>query len=148
MTMLWIGVGATVLGAGASVYGANKQASASKQAAGMNMDMFNTLNAQQQPYMQSGYGALGKLNTLLGINSNPNVSRGTSMQLPAPAQSAWAPTQGGGMDPRMQMGPSQNPPHQWNVPEANMPNLQLRSILALRANHGDRQAQMMLQRLG
>lgn len=140
--------GGALLGAGASYIGSKKQADASKNAAGMNMSMFNTLNAQQQPYIQSGYGAMGKLNTLLGINPGPSARSMPTMPGAAPPQ-AYAPTQGGGVDPRMQLGPSQNqpPPHQWNVPEANMPNLQLRSILSLRAQHGDRQAQMMLQRL-
>lgn len=138
--------GGALLTAGASYAGSKKQAGASKAAAGMNMDMFNTLNGQQQPYIQSGYGAMGKLNTLLGIN--PGAGSRPMPMLPAPQQ-AYAPTQGGGVDPRMQVGPAQTspPPPRWNVPEANMPNLQLRNILNLRAQHGDRQAQYMLQRL-
>jgi hypothetical protein len=149
MTMAWVAVGVGVLGAGASVYGANKQASASKQAAGMNMDMFNTLNGQQQPYIRSGYGAMSKLNTLLGINPGPGGRQMPAMPGAAPSQ-AYAPTPGGGVDPRMQVGPSDQsgqPPPRWNVPEANMPNLQLRNILSMRAAHGDSQARMMLQRL-
>lgn len=153
MTMLWVGVGAAVLGAGASVYGANKQAGAATKASNLNQNQNLLTRSDQMPFMQSGYGAMGKLNTLLGINPNPNIPRmmpGQGMPNPSAGPSqTWAPTQGGGVDPRMQLGPSQNqpPPHQWNVPEANMPNLQLRSILSLRAQHGDRQAQMMLQRL-
>lgn len=141
--------GGAVLGAGASYLGSKKQSDASKQAAGLSMDQFNINNRQQQPFIQSGYGAMSKLNTLLGLSPNPN-----QRQMPQPMQGyqqpqqAYAPTPGGGVDPRMQMGP-QAPPqqHGWNVPEANMPNLQLRSILSLRAQHGDKQAQMMLQRL-
>lgn len=149
MTMAWVAVGVGVLGAGASVYGSNKQAGAAKSAANLSQNQNLLTRSDQMPFMQSGYGAMGKLNTLLGINPNPNAPRmmpGQGMQSPyAGPSSAWAPTQGGGVDPRMQAGPP--PPHQWNVPEANMPNLQLRSILSLRAQHGDRQAQMMLQRL-
>jgi hypothetical protein len=59
---------------------------------------------------------------------------------------AYAPTAGGGVDPRMVNSGGGQPVH-WNVPEANMPNLQLRQILSLRAQNGDRQAQAMLQRI-
>lgn len=165
--MTWVAIavgGAAVIGAGASYAGSQKQASAAKKAAQLNMDQFGITNAQQQPFIQSGYGAMGKLNTLLGINPNPNARASMPMTggtggSPQPVQQAWAPTQGGGVDPRMQMstggtGNTQlndmtgHPPARWNVPEANMPNLQLRNILSLRAQNGDRQAQYMLQRLG
>lgn len=154
--MTWVVVavgGAAVVGAGASYLGSKKQSDASKAAAGLNMDQFRITNAQQQPFIQSGYGATSKLNTLLGINPNPNAPRMSAPPAMAnPSQSvqqAWAPTQGGGVDPRMQLGPSSSDqaPSRWSVPEANMPNLQLRNILALRASHGDQQAQYMLQRL-
>ena len=36
MSMMWVGIGSAVLGAGASLYGANKQAGASKDAANQN----------------------------------------------------------------------------------------------------------------
>lgn len=146
--MTWVAVaigGAAVIGAGASYAGASKQAKASKQAAGMNMDMFNTLNQQQQPFIQSGYGAMSKLNTLLGLSPNANRQM-PSMPGPAPGQ-AWRPTPGGGIEPIMQAGQPSQAPVRWNVPEANMPNLQLRQILSLRAQNGDRQAQAMLQRI-
>lgn len=163
MTMAWVAVGVGVLGAGASVYGANKQASAAKDASKLNQTQNLLTRSDQMPFIQSGYGATSKLNTLLGINPNPNAPRMMSSapmtNSSQPVQQAWAPTQGGGVDPRMQMstggtGNTQlndmtgHPPPRWNVPEANMPNLQLRSILSLRAQHGDRQAQYMLQRLG
>jgi len=134
MTMAWVAVGAAVLGAGASVYGANKQAKGAQKAGQINLDMFNTLNKQQQPYIQSGYGALSKLNTLLGTSPNPN------RQLPVMGQ-AYRPTAGGGVEPIAQNTPASS----WNVPEKNMPNLQLRRVLALRAQNGDRQAQGILQ---
>jgi hypothetical protein len=36
------------------------------------MDQFRLINQQQQPFIQSGYGAMGRLNTLLGINPRPD----------------------------------------------------------------------------
>jgi hypothetical protein len=146
--MLWVGVGTAVLGAGASIYGSNKQAKASKNAAGLNMDQYARSRADQIPFMQSGYGGLSKLNTLLGINPNPNAPR-MSAPLSGPQQSpgsAYAPTPGGGVRPVMQVD-NQPPAHQWNIPEAGMGNLPLARILSLRAQNGDRQAQAMLQRL-
>jgi hypothetical protein len=135
-----------LLGAGASYAGSKKQAGASKAAANLNMDQFAINNAQQQPFIQSGYGAMSKLNTLLGLSPNPN-----QRMLPSPSQGpqqAYAPTPGGGVDQRFtQMPQGQPPPPMWNIPEHNMPNLPLRNILALRARNGDRQAQSMLQRM-
>lgn len=144
--MTWVAVaigGAAVIGAGASYAGASKQAKASKQAGNLNMDMFNTLNRQQQPFIQSGYGAMSKLNTLLGLSPRQQAANAPVMS--APSQ-AWRPTPGGGIEPIMQAGQPSQAPVRWNVPEANMPNLQLRRILSLRAQNGDRQAQAMLQR--
>lgn len=142
--------GGALLTAGASYAGSKKQAGASKAAGQLNLGMFDTLNKQQQPYIQSGYGAMSKLNTLLGINPGAGARPMPTTPGATPPQ-AYAPTQGGGIDPRMQVGPTPDqtgqPPARWNVPEANMPNLQLRNILNLRAQHGDRQAQYMLQRL-
>jgi hypothetical protein len=140
--------GGALLGAGASYAGSKKQSGASKAAAGLNMDQFRINNAQQQPFIQSGYGGLSKLNTLLGINPNPNGPR-MSAPLAGPQQSqgsAYAPTPGGGVRPVMQVD-NQPPAHQWNIPEAGMGNLPLARILSLRAQNGDRQAQAMLQRL-
>jgi hypothetical protein len=56
---------------GASMAGAKKQGDASKNAANLQMQQFDRINAQQQPFIQSGYGAQQRLNTLLGINANP-----------------------------------------------------------------------------
>jgi hypothetical protein len=135
--------------------------------------MCNTLNAQQQPYIQSGYGAMSKLNTLLGLSpraqSNAPVmstpmtagaeaagrgpmgtmfSRMLAQQAASQGQgqgdNAYMPTPGGGVQPIMQNGQA---PIRWNVPEAGMGNLPLRRILAARAQNGDRQAQAMLSRI-
>lgn len=115
------------------------------------MDQFHLLNQQQQPYIQSGYGAMGRLNTLLGLSPNPNQAV------------AQQPT--GGMNQRMYAGgPSGDPNGAWR-PGGGQPiitqapqrmygggqggdpnggNMQLRQILALRAQHGDTQAARML----
>lgn len=138
--------GGALLGAGASYAGSKKQSDASKAAANLNMSQFGINNAQQQPFIQSGYGAMSKLNTLLGLSPNPN-----QRMLPSGPSQAYAPTPGGGVEPRFTQFPqpqeSQPPPPMWNIPEHNMPNLPLRNILALRARNGDRQAQSMLQRM-
>jgi hypothetical protein len=129
--------GASLIGAGASYAGAKKQAKGAEKGAQLNMDMFNTLNRQQQPYIQSGYGAQGRLNTLLGINPNPNYRQ---MSPPGPA---YRPTPGGGVQPIMQVG--QQPDIQ--IPERGMGsgNARLRQLLALRASKGDRSAGQILQ---
>lgn len=143
MTMAWVAAGTAILGAGASIYGSKKQAQGAKNAAGINLDMFNTLNRQQQPFIQGSYGAMGKLNTLLGINPNP------SYRPPAMADnSGYRITPGGGVDQMLQMGP----PRQHDV-FAGGPggdprgggNVRLRQLLSLRAANGDRQAQAILQ---
>lgn len=101
--MSWVLVaigGSAVLGAGASYLGSKKQAQGAEKAGQINMDMFNVLNRQQQPYMQSGYGAMGRLNTLLGLNPNPRA-------VPPPQFSPgqqFMPTPGGGVQPIMQLG--------------------------------------------
>lgn len=82
--MSWVAVavgGAAVIsgimGSNASKSAAETQAGAAQNAAQIGKDEFNTITAQEQPFMQSGYGAQGQLNYLLGIG--PNGSQ------PAPA---------------------------------------------------------------
>lgn len=74
--MTWVAIavgGAAVLGAGASYAGAKKQSGAAKDAANLQMQQFQTINQQQQPFIQGGYGAMSRLNTLLGLNPRPNT---------------------------------------------------------------------------
>ena len=137
--------GGALLGAGASYAGSKKQSDASKRAANISQDQYGFTRVDQVPYMQSGYGAMSKLNTLLGLSPNPNARPMPQMGQQNPG---YAIQPGGGINPIMQAGPEQPQQHQWNVPEAGMGNLPLRRILALRAQHGDTQAQQMLQRLG
>lgn len=75
--MTWVAVaiaGAAVVGAGASVYAANKQSSAIGKAARTQADMFNTINSQEQPFMQAGYGANTRLQELLGTGGDANAA--------------------------------------------------------------------------
>lgn len=73
--MTWIAVavgGGALLGGIASGVGsssaAKTQANASEQAAQIQQNEFNTITQQETPYMQAGYGALGSLDYLLGVN--------------------------------------------------------------------------------
>lgn len=98
------------------------------------MDMFNRLNAQQQPFIRSGYGAMGKLNTLLGIGGRPQAP-----QSPAGPGPAFRPTPQGGVQQIVQgmqggAGPQSSP----------KPNPRLNQILMLRAQNGDTEAARML----
>lgn len=75
--MTWVAVavaGGAVIGAGAGIYGANKQAGAQEQAAHTQADMFNTINSQEQPFMQAGYGATSRLSQLLGTGGDQNAA--------------------------------------------------------------------------
>jgi len=123
--------GSAVIGAGASYLGSKKQADASREAGGLNMDMFNTVNAQQQPFIRSGYGAMGRLNTLLGLNPNPRAS---PPQQFSPGQS-FMPTPGGGVQPIMQLGQQQTPPaHDVHIPRDPRPEqvARMRDLLRMR----------------
>lgn len=95
------------------------------------MDMFRLLNAQQQPFIQSGYGAMGKLNTLLGLGGR----RPAAPMSMAPPNPAYRPTPGGGVQPIAQMGPQASSPKM---------NPRLSQLLQLRAANGDTEAARML----
>lgn len=60
-------LGSAVIGAGAAQSAADTQAGAQQQAAQTQVDMFNKINQQEQPFMQAGYGATTALNQLLGL---------------------------------------------------------------------------------
>jgi len=73
--MSWIAVaigGSALLGyagsrgmASAATQAADLQAQAGERASAQQMQMFNTLNEQQKPYREAGYGALNQINTML-----------------------------------------------------------------------------------
>lgn len=151
--MTWVAVaigGSALIGAGASYAGSKKQAKGAERAGEINLDMFNTLNRQQQPFIQSGYGAMGRLNTLLGLNPNPRA-RQPQMSPPMTAGPAYSPLPGGGVQPIMQVGgdrrmyaggPGGDPYMGRNAGG----NVRLNQLLMMRAMNGDRQAQAMLGR--
>jgi hypothetical protein len=97
--------------------------------------MFDTLNKQQQPYIQSGYGAMSRLNTLLGLGGGSGAPGGGA---PAPGP-AYRPTPSGGIDQRIPSPVPQGPSAQ-GLPQ----NMRLKQILALRAQNGDTEAARML----
>jgi len=83
--MAWVAAaiaGSAVLGYMGSKSAANTQAGAQEQAAATQQQMFNTINAQEQPFMQAGYGATTKLADLLGTSGNKGASGYGSLTQP------------------------------------------------------------------
>lgn len=72
--MSYFVAGAIVLGsvvsAGAASDAASTQAAGQNKAAETQLQMFNTINQQEQPFIQAGYGATNRLNDLLGTSGN------------------------------------------------------------------------------
>ncbi len=70
--MVAVAIGATVLSAGASVYGANKAASAQKksaqQAGDIQKQQYEQTRADLSPYRDVGSNALSRYQSLLGMN--------------------------------------------------------------------------------
>jgi hypothetical protein len=108
------------------------------------MQQFDTLNRQQQPFIQSGYGAMGKLNTLLGIGGRPGGSPmplgGNAALMPRGggpnAGQAYRPRPNGGMQQIVASGPAMAP--------RPVGGSRLSQILMLRAANGDTEAQRVL----
>lgn len=84
-TALLLGAGAGLIGAGmqssAARSAASTQAAASNYAADVQRQMFETLNEQQRPYREAGYGALTRIGELLPGLTKP-VSREEILGLP------------------------------------------------------------------
>lgn len=84
-TALLLGAGAGLLGAGmqssAAKSAAATQAGATQYAADVQRQMFETINEQQKPYREAGYGALTRIGELLPGLTAP-VSREEIMGLP------------------------------------------------------------------
>lgn len=129
----WVAAGAALIGAAASYAGSKKQADAATKGANLQMDQFRTLNAQQQPYIQSGYGAVNKLNTLLGIGGGASGGTGA----PPVTAPAYQPKPNGGVQQIVQ------PAESYGAPQ-DAANLPLKQILAMRAQHGDTEAKRIL----
>ena len=68
--MPWGVVAGAAIGAIGSGFAASEQASGQKAAAATQQHMFDTINAQEQPFMQAGYGATSRLNELLGTGGD------------------------------------------------------------------------------
>jgi hypothetical protein len=85
-----VGVGAVaggVISAEGSKSAANTQANAQESAAAQQMQMFNTIQGQEQPFMQAGQNATTSLQQLLGLTSgNPGggLSNGYLTQTTGP----------------------------------------------------------------
>lgn len=58
-------VASGVIGAAGSESAANTQAAAQQNASNQQMQMFNTINGQEQPFIQAGYGATNTLSGML-----------------------------------------------------------------------------------
>ncbi len=77
--MAWVATaiaGSALLGYLGSRQAANTQAGAQEQAAATQQGMFNTINQQEQPYIQAGYGATDSLQQLLGITPGNGMAGG------------------------------------------------------------------------
>lgn len=155
--MSWVAVAVAAgaaLSAGASYAGSKKQGDASKKASGQQWDMFRLVNEQQQPFIQGGYGAMGKLNTLLGLGgprAQPGggaPSPGGQTPAPGPGNHMYRPTPGGGMEQILGLGADQGQldPRQFDPRQSGpklaqrVPNARLKQLLALRAANGDTEA--------
>ena len=84
-TALLLGAGAGLFGAGmqssAAKSAAQTQANASNYAADVQRQMFETVNEQQKPYREAGYGALTRIGELLPGLTSP-VSKEEILGLP------------------------------------------------------------------
>jgi hypothetical protein len=100
------------------------------------MQQFDTLNRQQQPFIQSGYGAMGKLNTLLGIGGRMGGGApggGAFLPNTPNAGQAYRPRPNGGMQQIV-----------GSAPQGMQGNARLKQILMLRAQNGDTEAARVL----
>lgn len=99
------------------------------------MQQFQMLNQQQQPFIRSGYNAMGRLNTLLGLGGRPSPSAP-----PSAGNQMYRPTPGGGVQQIVAAG---QPPS--GMPSSSpKSNPRLAQLLALRAQNGDTEAQRIL----
>jgi len=83
--MAWVAAaiaGSAVLGYMGSKSAANTQAQGQEQAAATQQQMFQTINQQNQPFIQPGYAATSKLSDLLGTSGNTGASGYGSLTQP------------------------------------------------------------------
>lgn len=86
-------IGAGVIGAVGSNMAASKQSGGQQQAAQTQMDMFNKINGQEQPFIQAGYGATDSLSQLMGLTGTPGSNVGSTGLKNGYLTSAFSPTQ-------------------------------------------------------
>lgn len=79
-------IGSAVIGAAGSAYAGSQSAKGQENAANTQRGMFNTINGQEQPFMQAGYGATGKLNELLGTGGDSTAADYGSLDKPFTSQ--------------------------------------------------------------
>lgn len=72
------GIASAAIGSNAATSAANTQAQAAENAQGISENEFNTITAQEQPFIQGGYGALGQLEYGLGVPGTLTATPGTS----------------------------------------------------------------------
>lgn len=72
------GIAGSVISSNAAESAAQTQAGAAENAQAISQNEFNTITGQEQPFMQSGYGALGQLNYLQGIGKPGTAASPTS----------------------------------------------------------------------
>lgn len=105
--MSWIAVGVGVssllgsaISSSAAGSAANEQAAAAANAQAISQNEFNTINAQEQPFLSAGTGATSQLNYLLGIGtpgsagsfgSSPNPYSGSAGSPGTPATASSSP---------------------------------------------------------
>lgn len=73
-----------IIGANAAEDAAQTQADAAKNAQQISLQEFNTITQQEQPFVQSGYGALSNLDWLLGIAPQTSTGATAGTSLPSP----------------------------------------------------------------
>lgn len=93
--MPWGIVAAGAIGAVGSAVAGHAQQQGAQAAANASADQFATTNAQQQPFIQSGYGALNKLNYLLGVG--PQTANGQPVSNGVDPSSGYRVGAGGGI---------------------------------------------------
>ncbi len=101
------------------------------------MEQFRLLNAQQQPFIRSGYNAMGRLNTLLGLGGRAG-SPSAPMAPPSVGNHMYRPTPGGGMQQMAAVGPTSSAPKS---------NPRLAQLLMMRAQNGDTEAARIMQEM-
>lgn len=93
--MPWGIAAAAVVGAAGSAIAGHAQQQGAEAGANASKAQFDTTNAQQQPFIQSGYGALNKLNYLLG--TSPQTATGQPVQQGIDPSSGYRVGAGGGI---------------------------------------------------